>query len=144
MSGYSKPLKSKSIAIVIFGATGDLSMRMLLPSLESIHSYDPFNEASLIIGVARNEYKDSEIKEKISGSIEKYSRTHNEEEEQNLNDFLKHVKFISGDFTDPATYEKLKALLDQHQLEGVLVYFATPPSLIQKISDNFYLSLIHI
>ena len=51
-------------------------------------------------------------------------------------EFLKKIRYISGGYDDPNTYQALKKLIDENQFEGVIVYFATPPSLFHVISDN--------
>ncbi|EAY22288.1 glucose-6-phosphate 1-dehydrogenase family protein [Trichomonas vaginalis G3] len=136
-----KPLKNQRIAFVIFGASGDLSLRMLIPSLETISCYDPFNDDTQLIGVARTEFKGNELKEKIIKAIKQYARLGQGSTDADAACevpacFLRRLKYIAGDYSDPQTYAKLNETLDQGKFEGVLIYFATPPTLIRPITEN--------
>lgn len=143
-STVHQPLKDKKIAIVIFGASGDLSNRMLIPSLESISQYDPFHESTMVIGVSRTVYTDEEFQDQIAKSCIKFSRLHqacNDEKYENpcltvSEDFLRRFKYISGEFNDPNIYKNIKTIIEEHDFEGVLVYLAIPPSVIELITDN--------
>lgn len=138
-----KPLKDQKICFVIFGASGDLALRMLIPSLETISCYNPFHEETKIIGVARTAYKDEELKKRLVDGIRQFSRIAPEAATQDDNAtceipeyFLRRVKYIAGDYAAPETYIKLKSMLQEGGFSGVLIYFATPPTLIQPIASQ--------
>lgn len=136
-----KPLKEQKLAFVIFGISGDLALRMLIPSLETISCYNPFSEETKIIGVARTHFKGDELKQKLIDGVKKFSRMGKGSDDDNATCetpeyFFRRFEYIAGDYDSPATYKALNAKLDERNYSGVLIYFATPPTLIQPIATQ--------
>ena len=126
-----------SLFLVIFGASGDLTRRKLMPALIKIHNGKRFPEHFAIIGCARTAYTDETyrayLKEELikSGSLTK-------EEMETLDDFLSTVHYQSMDPADETTYsllnDRLKELSPQYENNGnYLFYLATPPLLYELI-----------
>ena len=59
-------------AVVIFGASGDLTHRKLIPALHNLHAEGRVHEGTSIIGTSRSEYTDEEFKETVREAIEKH------------------------------------------------------------------------
>jgi glucose-6-phosphate 1-dehydrogenase len=120
---------SQPTAIVIFGATGDLTSRKLIPALYELDKSSDLSEETSVLGIGRRAYsKDefrSELKSKVKGSSEK-----------NWEPFEKRIAYLQADFKDPAGYEKLKSLLDEHP--NRLFYLATPPECFEEILENLH------
>jgi glucose-6-phosphate 1-dehydrogenase len=97
--------------LVIFGITGDLSTRKLLPALAEIISTGDYDDLE-VIGVSRHAVDVSELLQKSLG-----------------NDALKdRVRVVSIDLAESAEYQKLCRDVDLQQDEQALVYLAVPPS----------------
>lgn len=125
------------LSIVIFGASGDLTSRKVLPALYSLKSEDLLPKQVELVGVARSEFDDKSFREKVHKGIEKYSRIKPKGSAQ-WKEFSKHLHYLKGEYDDPGTYGNLKerlSLLDGGTREGgnYLFYLATPPSLYLPI-----------
>lgn len=129
-------LKDKPFCIVIFGVSGDLALRMLLPSLKTISCYEPLHPETKIIGVARSDVKDT-LNAKIKDGINKYGRVPQDASQcETMDAFLKRVSYIRGEYKDIATYNTLKAEIEKTPFAGVLFYLSTPPVLFEIIAEN--------
>lgn len=132
------------LTLVIFGASGDLTRRKLLPSLYDLWADGLMNPDTEIIGVARRVKSHGEFREEITEGIRSYSRSGGKNDEKFLT-FLSRVFYQSGDFEDPSTYDTLRAsLLEEDRVKrtrgNVIFYLATPPSyfvpIIRQIGDH--------
>ena len=123
--------------LVIFGASGDLTGRKLLPSLYELHVRRLLPERFCILGAARTEYSDDEYrafeKVHIRESLKK-----KEVDEAELDSFLRRVFYLAFDSTNSAEYHKLKDRIHQLQQEQqlpdkIIYYLATPPVMYELI-----------
>ncbi len=123
-------------SIVIFGATGDLTARKLIPALYHLHLEKQLPTAYAVIGVARREKTDAAWRAELREALGRFSRT------QPVNDtawseFAQHLTYCRGDLTDPATYENLRrALAAQPEpalRQNLLFYLATLPSQFAEV-----------
>ena len=97
--------------LVIFGATGDLAHRKLLPALYNLAHEGALPERFELIGVARREKGDQEFRDKARASILQHSRR--EPDDEVLGGLLEHVQYIPTNFDDPAGYATLAEALDK-------------------------------
>ncbi len=97
--------------LVIFGATGDLAHRKLLPALYNLAHEGALPERFKLVGIARREKAHADFAEECRASIREYSRRQPDEEV--LNGLLDHVQYIGSNFDDPEGYKKLAKTLDQ-------------------------------
>jgi glucose-6-phosphate 1-dehydrogenase len=97
--------------LVIFGATGDLAHRKLLPALYNLAHEGALPERFELIGVARREKGDQEFREKARASILQHSRR--EPDAEVLGGLLDHVQYIPTNFDDPAGYTALAEALER-------------------------------
>src|SRR5207249_2447630 len=119
-------------AVVVFGASGDLAHRKLLPALYNLAVGAHLPAAFGVVGVSKSEYSHAEYQTKMREAVGKFSRTKPIDEEV-WRDFAAGLRYVSGSFDDDATFERLAATLEE--LDRVratrgnrLFYFATPPS----------------
>jgi glucose-6-phosphate 1-dehydrogenase len=133
-------LSEMKIAFVIFGASGDLAMRMLIPSLKTISCYDSFSPETRIIGVARTAFKGKDLESKLIDAMTQFSRIGPDSGDSYSCEipthFLRRVIYIAGNYDDQRTYNKLKEELRKCPFDGVLIYCATPPTLVQTIATG--------
>lgn len=134
----SMKLADHDFCFVIFGASGDLAVRMLIPSLETISCYNMFSDKTKIIGVARSSFKPNELETKLIQGIQQFSRIGPESDQmcEIPSHFLRRVKYIKGNYDDPKTYSSLKSEISKTKYEGVLIYFATPPTIVKTIANG--------
>jgi glucose-6-phosphate 1-dehydrogenase len=104
--------------LVIFGITGDLSKRKLLPAIE--HIFDAGEIANLeIIGVSRRNVHVSDLLQQSVG------RT----------DMTKKLSMFTMDVADPDDYQRLRDYIDLDQNDQLLIYLSVPPSAAVHIVD---------
>jgi glucose-6-phosphate 1-dehydrogenase len=96
--------------LVIFGATGDLAHRKLLPALYNLAHEGALPERFNLVGLARRETEHDDFREEARSSIVQYSRR--EPDQDVLNGLLDRVQYIPSNFDDPAGYKALAEALD--------------------------------
>ncbi|OHT00007.1 glucose-6-phosphate 1-dehydrogenase family protein [Tritrichomonas foetus] len=139
MSREMLKLSEHDFCFVIFGASGDLAVRMLIPSLETISCYNSFSDNTQIIGVARTAFKPNELETKLITGITQFSRLDSQQSDgmcEIPTHFLRRVKYIQGDYDDPKTYASLRNEVMKQKFEGCLIYLATPPTIIDQIAKG--------
>jgi len=117
--------------LVIFGASGDLSKRKLLPAIYNLAHEGALPERFNLIGSSRSEMSDDEFRAVARESISEFSRTG--ADEKVLDALLEHVGYVSGGFDDPAVYEQIGKRLDEFDdAAGIefnrVFYLSTAPS----------------
>jgi len=131
-------------AIVIFGASGDLTWRKLVPALQSLNCEGLLPESLRVIGVARSPFDDDEWRQRLYRGVVEYAR-HKPHQEicEPWPLFARRISYLRGDYGDPATYRTLAvrlAELAEHSIINVLFYLATPPTLYSTIIEQLGLS----
>ncbi|GAL18803.1 glucose-6-phosphate 1-dehydrogenase [Vibrio maritimus] len=122
-------------SIVIFGASGDLTYRKLIPALYHLYASDQLPKSFAILGVSRTQYSDESYREKLKASLQEMEKT----EPETLEAFCNHLHYQAIDTSDTQDYAKLATRLDdvanQYGFEqrNTLFYLATPPSLYSII-----------
>ena len=119
-------------AMVIFGASGDLTARKLIPALFYLSRERMLPAGFSVIGCARTPKTDEEFRAEMSAGVKKFLHL-TAESDAFLEGFGKGLYYIADDFSRPAAYQKLKARLEQlGQERGTggnrLFYLSTPPS----------------
>jgi glucose-6-phosphate 1-dehydrogenase len=123
-------------AMVIFGAAGDLTKRLLVPSLYNLHASKLLPEKFAVVGVTAAKFSDEDFREKLTKDIQEFARSPIQKE---LWDWFKSkIYYHSGDFRDPSLYSQLKdklAAVDQQQGTpgNYLFYLATAPQFFGEI-----------
>jgi glucose-6-phosphate 1-dehydrogenase len=125
--------------LVIFGASGDLTHRKLLPALYSLAHDGLLPSGQTIIGFARPEYTDEAFRAEIREACNKFARTRPVDEAVWEN-FAKGLFYVQGEFTEPAAYHRLKEKLEEcDRTRGTggrrLYYLAVPPNFFPVICE---------
>ena len=118
--------------VVIFGASGDLTKRKLLPALYNLAVSRLLPAGASIVGYARREKSDDQFRAEQKANVAEFSRR-KPIDEAIWNDFAQGLFYVSSTFEDPKGYEKLKACLDKIDKErgtkgNRLFYLSVPPS----------------
>ena len=96
--------------LVIFGATGDLARRKLLPALYNLAHEGALPERFHLVGVARSEKEHEDYRDECEQAIRQFSRR--QPDEDVLKRLLEHVKYVQGTFDDEKVYAQLEKMLD--------------------------------
>lgn len=118
-------------AMVIFGVSGDLTRRKLIPALYNLASQQLLSREFAIIGVGRTPMTTEEARKKYSEDFKQFITGPLDSDLWDW--FVRRLHYVAGDFNDPATYDKLKetlAKVDQdHDTHGnFFFYLATAPN----------------
>ncbi len=124
--------------LVIFGATGDLARRKLLPALYNLACDGALPERFHLVGVSRREKEHSDYRGECEQAIREFSRR--APDENVLKRLLEHVKYVPGTFDDPSVYTRLEKVLDrfdEHDGENLsrAFYLSTAPSFFPVIVE---------
>ena len=119
-------------AVVIFGASGDLAHRKLVPALYNLAISGHLPAAFGIVGVSKSEMSHEQFARDMREAVGKFSRTKPVDPEV-WQDFAAGMRYVPGSFEDPDTFARLRTELDEldrtRSTRGNrLYYFATPPS----------------
>ena len=124
-----KPVEECSI--VIFGASGDLTARKLIPAFYHLHKEKQMPADFRLIGFARRGKTDASWREELRQALEEFSRT-KPVDEAVWRDFAQHIFYCQGDISEREAYPKLErqlASFDSQALrQNLLFYLATSPS----------------
>ncbi|MEJ0019504.1 MAG: glucose-6-phosphate dehydrogenase [Acetobacteraceae bacterium] len=116
-----------SDAIVFFGATGDLAYKQIFPSLLGLVRDEGLNVP--IIGVAKAGWTLDQLKARAVDSVQH----HGGADADLLQHFLDMLRYVDGDYNDPATFTELRQQLGKAQRP--LHYLAVPPSLFATVAQ---------
>ncbi|WFL78148.1 glucose-6-phosphate dehydrogenase [Altererythrobacter arenosus] len=111
--------------LLLFGATGDLSQRMLLPSLCALDADDLLHDDLKIVGTARSQLSDSEFRNFAREALEKFLP---KDRRCGMADFLNRLSYQQLDATTLEGYEELAAKVGDPN-HGVAIFLSTAPSL---------------
>jgi glucose-6-phosphate 1-dehydrogenase len=123
-------------SLVIFGATGDLATRKLMPAVYDLAHDGALPERFVVVGVARSELSDEQFREEAARAMRAYSRRTPDEHVLEL--LLQDVFYIAGRFDDAEVYEELGLVLARLDREAEyplnrLYYLSTAPSFFAPI-----------
>ena len=124
--------------VVIFGASGDLTKRKLLPALFHLEQSNLLPEEFSVVGVARRPLQ-GEFEKDMREGILQFGGV--QEGEKKLDEFMRKVSYFAMNFDDPGGYDKLKTLLEgidekQGTKGNRLFYLATAPEYFAEIIEQ--------
>src|SRR6201997_405613 len=131
------PRAGEPCAIVIFGASGDLTKRKLIPSLYNLASYHLLPKNFSIIGVARSDWSDEQFQAQLGKDLAQLGTQ--PVDPKIWDEFRERMLYCSGSFDDPKTYEKLGQRLAESAKKlgtngNVLFYLSVQPSFFATIA----------
>ncbi len=130
------------VAIALFGATGDLSRRKLLPSIFHLFQEGSLKDDFALIAVGRRDMEDADFREVARNSISDNDKL---ESLEGLEAFLQHIHYVKVSVTDSASYAALKEKFDSVEkmydtAGNRLFYLAMPPQFFTAITDSLRIS----
>ncbi len=128
-------ISPEACGLIIFGASGDLTGRKLIPAIFSLFQKKLLPPNFFILGCARSQISDKGFRKKISESINEHVKTTSPDL---LYNFLEHCGYFVIDYHDSKSYTQLlrriKQLERDHFTSGNCIYYlATPPNLYAPI-----------
>ena len=123
--------KAPPVAMVIFGASGDLTHRKILPALARLADRGVLDDGFTVIGVARTEWSDEEFRNQVTEATP--------EGGPKWKSLVERFKYVTGEYDHPDTFSQLKDHLDEaDRLDGTdgnrLYYLATIPSVFGLVA----------
>src|SRR6185437_8788868 len=128
--------------MVIFGASGDLTRRKLMPALYALAKMQRLAPTFHVIGVSNAPWDSDAFRQHMREGVQSFATPDDQAgadgDAASWDAFAGRIQYLYGDFDDPALFQKLaEALRAIPQAAGnVLFYLATPPSLIALIGDQ--------
>ncbi len=124
--------------VVIFGASGDLTSRKLLPALFNLRREGLVPEQTSVLGTARTAMSDAEFGKQMRAAVAEHSRV---EPDDSWGGFADNLFYVPGDLSSDETYRELRAKLeeidDRHGTGGNRVwYLATAPQFFPVVADG--------
>ncbi|MGA2629205.1 MAG: glucose-6-phosphate dehydrogenase [Terriglobia bacterium] len=120
-------------AMVIFGASGDLTERKIVPALYYLAGLGMLPPEFSVVGCGRTPFSHEQFREKMRQAVTEFLRLPAEESAAFEERFGSRLYYLAGNFGEPVAYEQLKGLLNQLDRDkgtagNRLFYLATPPS----------------
>ncbi|MCH9031234.1 MAG: glucose-6-phosphate dehydrogenase [candidate division Zixibacteria bacterium] len=127
-------------AIVIFGASGDLTHRKLIPAIFALKQERLLGNNHPVIGYARRDKSDDQFRSEMSETLSEFGRF-NQSDAEVRERFASELRYVRGAYDKIEDFRKLKKLLDdialRYQTGGnVLFYLSTPPGAFGPILEN--------
>lgn len=128
--------------IVVFGASGDLAHRKLIPALYHLASEQLLPEEFTLLGFARTEYSDEEFRQLLLAGLREHMKDeHNGKgfDQAQGEAFLRHCFYQSGRYDSAESFQMLQARINEldqaHNPQGNhLFYLATPPNVFEPVT----------
>jgi glucose-6-phosphate 1-dehydrogenase len=118
-----RPLESD--ALVLFGITGDLAYQKIFPALQAMVRHK--NLDMPVVGVARSGWTRAKLLTRMRASLEEHGGV----DETAFADLTSRFEYVDGDYTDPATFQRVKHALGD--AKRPLHYLAIPPTLFEQV-----------
>jgi glucose-6-phosphate 1-dehydrogenase len=120
---------ARSDALVVFGVTGDLAFKKIIPALQSMVRHGHLDVP--IIGMARDGWGIDRLRARFRDSLQNDRRGLDPAAFEKLSTLL---RWVPGDYTDPRTYDRLREALGS--AERPLLYLAIPPSMFAPVVEQ--------
>lgn len=130
--GWGEGGSMKQFAMIIFGASGDLTKRKLMPALYSLYKANRLKGDFSVLGVSRTDYNDETYRSYISEELHRFVKAE-EQDEALMQSFVSHVFYLAMDPAEEEGYPRLRSRLQElthsDNPSDLLFYLSTPPLL---------------
>lgn len=116
----------QSDALVLFGITGDLARKKIFPALYAMAKRGTLNVP--VIGVATSQLSSAQLRKRARDAIKASGKI---DDQPALDHLLSQLRYVSGDYNDPSTFEALKKALGEARRPAH--YLAIPPALFETV-----------
>jgi glucose-6-phosphate 1-dehydrogenase len=128
-------IPNEPIALVIFGVTGDLTRRKLIPALYELSLTGSLPKKLKLIGFARRDWNNEIMGEHLKEGVRQFARSQ-PVDEKILDELTKRMVYVRSSFDEPEGYVKLEKKLNEFKLFNRLFYLSTPPACYETIIMN--------
>lgn len=118
--------------IIIFGATGDLTRRKLIPALYNLYVKNRMPSQFRIIGYARRDWSDDHFRDVAEDGVKAFSGTSYDAD--TWSEFVRSICYVQGNLDQSGDFVALKQYLDEHGAGNNLYYFATAPDFFAPVA----------
>lgn len=134
-----KSVKTNPTIITIFGGSGDLTKRKLIPALYNLYLDKWLNKQFRIICTGRTPITNDEFQAKMKESVNEFSRRGKVKDEE-WEIFSEYIEYQQADFTKPEFYDQLKKEIDEFEHDekcplNKIFYMAVPPQFFETIAE---------
>ncbi len=127
-------------AFVIFGATGDLAARKLMPALFELHRQGALHEDSVIVGFGRTELDDEALRQLLGEALQRFGR---DVEPSAWERLAERVHYVRGGYDEVEGFTRLAERLESLGPTHRVFYTATPPETYAGIARNLAAAGLH-
>ncbi|RWZ51760.1 glucose-6-phosphate dehydrogenase [Labedella phragmitis] len=125
--------------LVIFGVTGDLSRKKLMPAVYDLANRGLLPPGFALVGFARRDWEDQDFMEVVHESVRKYART--EFREEVWEQLAQGIRFVPGEFGDDAAFQQLKETIeeldaDRGTMGNHAFYLSIPPKAFPEVTEQ--------
>ncbi|MEX2501712.1 MAG: hypothetical protein WD336_05000, partial [Trueperaceae bacterium] len=119
-------------AFVIFGVTGDLAARKLMPALWTLHRQGSLHPETRIVGYARSDGDDASLRRDLRNALHEH---HGEVSDDAWAELASRIHYVRGGYDDADGHADLAERLQELRLARRLFYTATPPDTYAGIAE---------
>jgi glucose-6-phosphate 1-dehydrogenase len=125
--------------LIIFGVTGDLSRKKLMPAVYDLANRGLLPPGFALVGFARREWEDQDFAQVVHDAVKQYARTPFDEDV--WSQLAAGIRFVQGEFDDAASFGRLKATieeLDAHRgtMGNHAFYLSIPPKSFPQVTEQ--------
>ncbi|MBG6238024.1 glucose-6-phosphate 1-dehydrogenase [Mycetocola sp. CAN_C7] len=125
--------------LIIFGVTGDLSRKKLMPAVYDLANRGLLPPGFSLVGFARRDWEDQDFEQVVHEAVKAYART--EYREEVWNQLAQGIRFVPGEFGDDAAFEQLKETVEKLDAErGTMgnhaFYLSIPPKAFPEVTEQ--------
>ncbi|GLJ62352.1 MULTISPECIES: glucose-6-phosphate dehydrogenase [Microbacterium] len=126
-------------ALVIFGVTGDLSRKKLMPAVYDLANRGLLPPGFALVGFARRDWEDEDFAQVVQEAVKQHART--EYREETWQQLAQGIRFVQGEFDDPAAFRRLRETVDTLDVErGTMgnhaFYLSIPPKSFPVVAQQ--------
>jgi glucose-6-phosphate 1-dehydrogenase len=130
--GLDRERRAPPGVLIVFGASGDLTSRKLMPAIERLSRRRLLPPAFSVVGIARTQMSDDDFRTRMLDAIPDSGPAWPE--------LVRHFRYVAGEYAHPDTFDKLKAVLNDLDAErgtsgNRTYYLATVPSVFEEVAD---------
>jgi glucose-6-phosphate 1-dehydrogenase len=126
-------------SLIIFGVTGDLSRKKLMPAVYDLANRGLLPPGFALVGFARRDWEDQDFAQVVHDAVKQYARTPFDEDV--WAQLAQGIRFVQGEFDDDAAFEQLKETLDElDRTRGTMgnhaFYLSIPPKSFPQVTEQ--------
>jgi glucose-6-phosphate 1-dehydrogenase len=126
-------------ALIIFGVTGDLARKKLMPAVYDLANRGLLPPGFALVGFARRDWEDQDFAQVVHDAVEQYARTPFDEDV--WNQLAEGIRFVQGEFDDDKAFANLKSTLEElDKTRGTMgnhaFYLSIPPKSFPQVTEQ--------